>query len=218
MLRGWATTTMRTARGRGSSWRLLPPAGRLVAQQVPPPEGTRAAAAAAVRNYHDHIHDHYHPLRLRMGVFVGAVEECSWRVAVFVQEACLGASLGKSRFVESSDPIVAWAYCGGAGGLALCHPFETLLSPYNPEDDNDDSSILDGDAVWNMAVPKKKVTRHKKRLKTTVQKRLKPRTDIVHDPRTGEITLRHKLPFNWRDYLPGATAAGSADGGGGSAP
>jgi ribosomal protein L32 len=60
-------------------------------------------------------------------------------------------------------------------------------------------SLFD-EALW-FAVPKKKVTRHKKRLKTTVQKRLKRRTDIVFDGRTGQITLMHKMPFNWRDYL-----------------
>ena len=57
------------------------------------------------------------------------------------------------------------------------------------------------EALW-LAVPKQKVTRHKKRLKTTVQKRIKLRHDIVTDPRTGETTLRHKMPFNWKDYLP----------------
>jgi ribosomal protein L32 len=57
-------------------------------------------------------------------------------------------------------------------------------------------------ALW-LAVPKQKVTRHKKRLKTTVQKRIPLRHDIITDPRTGETTLRHKLPFNWKDYLPG---------------
>jgi ribosomal protein L32 len=57
-------------------------------------------------------------------------------------------------------------------------------------------------ALW-LAVPKQKVTRHKKRLKTTVQKRIPLRRDIVTDPRTGETTLRHKMPFNWKDYLPG---------------
>ena len=57
------------------------------------------------------------------------------------------------------------------------------------------------EALW-LAVPKKKVTRHKKRLKTTVQKRIKLRRDIITDPRTGETTLRHKMPFNWKKYLP----------------
>lgn len=57
------------------------------------------------------------------------------------------------------------------------------------------------EALW-LAVPKQKVTRHKKRLKTTVQKRIRLRKDIIADPRTGETTLRHKLPFNWKDYLP----------------
>jgi ribosomal protein L32 len=55
--------------------------------------------------------------------------------------------------------------------------------------------------VW-FAVPKSRVTRHKKRLKTTAQKRLPLRNDIVTDPRTGELTRLHRLPFNWRDYLP----------------
>ena len=58
------------------------------------------------------------------------------------------------------------------------------------------------ESIWQFAVPKKKVTRHKKRLKTTVQKRIPLRKDIIIDPRTGEVTLKHKLPFNWKDYLP----------------
>jgi ribosomal protein L32 len=65
------------------------------------------------------------------------------------------------------------------------------------------SSLVDllQDSIW-FAVPKKKVTRHKKRLKTTVQKRIPLRKDIVTDPRTGEVTLSHRLPSNWKDYLP----------------
>jgi ribosomal protein L32 len=58
------------------------------------------------------------------------------------------------------------------------------------------------EALW-FAVPKKKVSRSKKRLKTTFQKRIPLRHDIVADPRTGEPTLRHKLPFNWKEtYIP----------------
>lgn len=56
-------------------------------------------------------------------------------------------------------------------------------------------------AIW-FAVPKQKISRHKKRLKTTVQKRIKLKKNIITDPRTGEVTLMHKLPFNWKDYLP----------------
>ena len=59
------------------------------------------------------------------------------------------------------------------------------------------------DCLW-FAVPKKKVSRHKKRLKTTVQKRIPLNRNIVTDPRTGEVTLQHKMPANWRDYLPEA--------------
>jgi ribosomal protein L32 len=64
------------------------------------------------------------------------------------------------------------------------------------------------DHLW-FAVPKKQVTRHKKRLKTTVQKRIPLRTDIVLDPRTGQITRKHRMPVNWKDYLLDATAAAS---------
>ena len=43
-------------------------------------------------------------------------------------------------------------------------------------------------------------------MKTTNQKRIKKKNHIIVDSRTGEITLRHRLPFNWKDYLPGADA------------
>ena len=62
------------------------------------------------------------------------------------------------------------------------------------------------DHLW-FAVPKQKVTRHKKRLKTTVQKRIPLRTDIVLDPRTGQITRKHRMPVNWKDYLLDPAAA-----------
>jgi ribosomal protein L32 len=63
------------------------------------------------------------------------------------------------------------------------------------------SSTAWQDALW-FAVPKSKVTRSRKRQKTTVQKRLALKKNIVFDPQTGEVTLQHKLPFNWREYLP----------------
>lgn len=58
-----------------------------------------------------------------------------------------------------------------------------------------------GDSLW-FAVPKKKVSRSKKRMKTTVQKRVEIKNNIIVDGRTGEISLQHKLPFRWKDYLP----------------
>mmetsp|Transcript_9566 Transcript_9566/g.14422 ORF Transcript_9566/g.14422 Transcript_9566/m.14422 type:complete len:131 (+) Transcript_9566:147-539(+) len=68
------------------------------------------------------------------------------------------------------------------------------------------------DCLW-LAVPKRKVTPGKKRMKTTNQKRIKKKNHIIVDSRTGEITLRHCLPFNWKDYLPGAeTGAGTGTG------
>jgi len=55
--------------------------------------------------------------------------------------------------------------------------------------------------IW-FAVPKSKISRSRKRMKTTSQKRIPLKKNIVFDPRTGEISIRHKLPFNWKDYLP----------------
>uniref|UniRef100_A0A7S2EJ99 Uncharacterized protein n=1 Tax=Trieres chinensis TaxID=1514140 RepID=A0A7S2EJ99_TRICV len=64
------------------------------------------------------------------------------------------------------------------------------------------ASLLDIlDSVW-FAVPKKRVTRGKKRQKTMNQKAIKKNSNIVIDKRTGELTLSHHLPFNWKDYLP----------------
>lgn len=57
------------------------------------------------------------------------------------------------------------------------------------------------DCLW-LAVPKRKVTPGKRRMKTTIQKRIKKKDHIIVDERTGEITLKHRLPFNWKDYLP----------------
>ncbi len=64
-----------------------------------------------------------------------------------------------------------------------------------------DNVAQDNPWIW-FAVPKKRVSRSRKRMKTTVQKRIPLKKNIVFDPRTGEVTLMHKLPFNWKDYLP----------------
>jgi ribosomal protein L32 len=55
--------------------------------------------------------------------------------------------------------------------------------------------------IW-FAVPKSKISKSRKRMKTTSQKKLPLKKNIVFDHRTGEVTLKHKLPFNWKDYLP----------------
>lgn len=58
------------------------------------------------------------------------------------------------------------------------------------------------DYIW-LAVPKRKVSPGKRRMKTTNQKRIKTKSHVIVDKRTGEVTLRHRLPFNWKSYLPG---------------
>lgn len=63
------------------------------------------------------------------------------------------------------------------------------------------NTSLSLDSLW-FAVPKSKVTRSKKRMKTTWQNKIPIRKNIVFDGRTGEVTLQHKLPFNWKEYLP----------------
>lgn len=68
------------------------------------------------------------------------------------------------------------------------------------------------DALW-LAVPKSRKTKGKKRMKTTVQKRIPKKANIVTDARTGEPTLMHKLPFNWKDYLPPLPVSGRAEAG-----
>mmetsp|Transcript_15594 Transcript_15594/g.28359 ORF Transcript_15594/g.28359 Transcript_15594/m.28359 type:complete len:117 (-) Transcript_15594:232-582(-) len=68
------------------------------------------------------------------------------------------------------------------------------------EEHNQSNSSLE-DALW-FAVPKSKISRGKKRMKTTLQKRIKLKDNIVIDKRTGELTLKHKLPYNWKNYLP----------------
>ena len=70
----------------------------------------------------------------------------------------------------------------------------------NSNDNNNSTTVLE-DSLW-FAVPKSKISRQKKRLKTTLQKRIKTKDNIVIDKRTGELTLKHKLPFNWKNYLP----------------
>ena len=63
--------------------------------------------------------------------------------------------------------------------------------------------LLDQLSIW-FAVPKQKISRQKKRMKTTRQRRIPLQKNIITDPRTGQVTLRHRLPFNWKNYLPHA--------------
>ena len=73
--------------------------------------------------------------------------------------------------------------------------------PIDINNDNNSTTSTLEDALW-FAVPKSKISRGKKRLKTTLQKRIKVKDNIIIDKRTGELTLKHKLPYNWRNYLP----------------
>jgi ribosomal protein L32 len=90
----------------------------------------------------------------------------------------------------------------------LAHPVQLQLdaqASFSPMDasfvQRESLESLWQDCLW-FAVPKSKITRHKKRLKTTVQKRIPLRQNIVTDPRTGQVTLKHHMPSNWKDFLP----------------
>jgi ribosomal protein L32 len=69
------------------------------------------------------------------------------------------------------------------------------------EESSSSPSLWQDSWIW-FAVPKRKHSKSRKRMKTTAQKRIPLKKNIIFDPRTGEVTLRHKLPFNWKDYLP----------------
>jgi ribosomal protein L32 len=84
------------------------------------------------------------------------------------------------------------------------HELLPLLSPTTsvvPLPDTHAGENQEQQHIW-FAVPKSKISRSRKRMKTTRQKRIPLKKNIVFDPRTGEVTLKHKMPFNWRDYLP----------------
>jgi ribosomal protein L32 len=75
------------------------------------------------------------------------------------------------------------------------------------ENDGDSNELTGGvsglfdSALW-FAVPKKRVSKSRKRMKTTRQFRIKAKENIVFDKRTGEVTLMHKLPKRWKLYIP----------------
>ena len=63
------------------------------------------------------------------------------------------------------------------------------------------TSIWEEDLSTWFAVPKQKVSHSKKRMKQQFKNVIKPKQHICTCHRTGELTLRHRLPFNWKDYL-----------------
>jgi ribosomal protein L32 len=86
---------------------------------------------------------------------------------------------------------------------------QMILDGYNNNHDSNSSSVhttntlLDNLSIW-FAVPKSKISHQKKRMKTTLRCRIPRKQNIITDPRTGELTLRHHLPWNWKNYLPNA--------------
>lgn len=56
-------------------------------------------------------------------------------------------------------------------------------------------------STW-FAVPKQKISKSKKRKKQFHKNHFKPKENITRCRTTGEVTLTHKLPFNWKDYIP----------------
>jgi ribosomal protein L32 len=62
-------------------------------------------------------------------------------------------------------------------------------------------SVWEEDLSTWFAVPKQKVSHSRKRMKQQFKNVIRPKQHICTCPRTGELTLRHRLPFNWKDYL-----------------
>ena len=73
----------------------------------------------------------------------------------------------------------------------------------NHNNNSTTNALLENLSIW-LAVPKQKISHQKKRMKTTLRTRIPIRKNIMTDPRTGELTLRHHLPYNWKNYLPNA--------------
>ena len=61
--------------------------------------------------------------------------------------------------------------------------------------------VFDDLSLW-FAVPKQKISHSKKRLKQAHKNVMRHKENISTCPRTGEVTLKHKLPLNWKDYIP----------------
>lgn len=102
------------------------------------------------------------------------------------------------------------------GTISMALNDNNNTSVFDPYDNNTsigydkNTDELLSPSIIYMAVPKSKVSRSKKRMKTTVQKRIPMKHHIVVDNRTGEVTLRHRLPFNWKDYLPSVDLSSSS--------
>ena len=70
----------------------------------------------------------------------------------------------------------------------------------NIENNNvDSSSIFEDLSIW-FAVPKSRISKSRKRMKHQRYK-VVHKTNITHCPVTGEVTLMHKLPPNWKKYV-----------------
>ena len=78
--------------------------------------------------------------------------------------------------------------------LSLLGPDDTQQTPVPS------TPILD--SILQFAVPKKRMSLSKKRMKTTVRDRIPLKSNIIRDGRTRQMTLMHKLPFRWKEYIP----------------
>ncbi|KAG7341125.1 ribosomal protein bL32 family protein [Nitzschia inconspicua] len=119
-----------------------------------------------------------------------------WRTILQVTPRLVGQHLDRSLPTIANTPQSASSLVLLRRSPAVQSLLTTRLSTFLPS-----LSSLLRESIW-WAVPKRKHTRSRKRKKTTVQKRIPLKKNIVFDPQTGEVTLQHKLPHNWREYLP----------------
>jgi ribosomal protein L32 len=64
-----------------------------------------------------------------------------------------------------------------------------------------EAPVDDDSSIW-FAVPKSKISLSKKKMKNYNKRIIQAKQNITTCPRTGEVTLKHKLPFNWKEYIP----------------
>ena len=114
----------------------------------------------------------------------------------------------RERFALATSSFFSFPIFNGlANNSQLLSPLQlspcgaTAAGILTPPAAGPENEINNDQHIW-FAVPKSKISHSRKRMKTTRQMRIPLKKNIVFDPRTGEVTLKHRMPENWKDYLP----------------
>mmetsp|Transcript_76 Transcript_76/g.104 ORF Transcript_76/g.104 Transcript_76/m.104 type:complete len:132 (-) Transcript_76:77-472(-) len=85
-----------------------------------------------------------------------------------------------------------------ASPITVNHSFDTAADTTCTTNNNNPFATSN----WLFAVPKSKISHSRKRMKQFHKNHMPLKKNIVHCRRTGEVTLTHKLPKNWKDFIP----------------